>query len=758
MQKKKHTSINREIVSLTIASVTVSCLVFGSVTLIVTRQALTACIDSRSKVKAEKLNILLSDHLVNCDYPKVKQVINEGIQGSDIKMAWLADKNGIVIASNDENQIQLPIKDEYRNSKGFLSRSNSRGESICLLPDYGIIENVYVKVIPWILISFLFSSAIVYRISLRFIKTITVPVLNAVHAASSMAKGNFNINFSESGIEEIDTLYRAISHTADNLLELTNNLEKEKNELNHSREEIRNLSEFRERIIENASIWLKVLDKDSRVVVWNKAAEEISGYSKDEAIGNLHIWVLLYPEERYRDSIMQKTFGIIKKGDVIEDMITVIRAKDGTEKIISWYSKCLTTADGSPTGSVSMGIDITEKIKAEEILKQTQKMETIGVLAGGIAHDFNNILMGIVGTLSILEFKLSDDQPLTRESASKYISTIQNAAARAKDMVNQLLTLSRKQKLELTDVDISVAIKHIAEICRGSFDKSIIIVTPENPAPAYVRADLLQIEQVLLNLCVNASHAMTLMKPQGEKWGGTLLITLSHADDIKNPFNGEHTEGKYWKISVKDTGIGMNKSVMRKIFDPFYTTKEKGKGTGLGLSMAYNIIKSHNGFISVQSEPGQGSVFDIYLPAITGGVIHGPVTDDTGIEKGSGLILVVDDEAVNRDVARMMLEYCGYDVITASDGDEAIKIYNENAGEIKAVILDIVMPSMSGDEVCLKILKDHQEAVILVSSGFINDPRVKRSLNAGAKLFIPKPYTLKTLCKALLKVNGGAVS
>jgi PAS domain S-box-containing protein len=751
---KKQTSINKEIVLLTVVIVAITSVIFGSVTLIIVRKSLINHINKKAELKTEKINAMVSGPVLNGDYQKLTCIINEEMKTSDLRFAWITDKNGNIIATNDGNQISSVIKDEYKNCTGFINYKNATGGAICVLPDYGIIETVTARLIPWIFISLIISSAFVYGISFNFRKKITMHIRKAARASDAMSKGDFNINLTEPGIEEIDHLYRTLTHTAGTLLDVTDHLQKEKNELNYSREAIRNLSEFRESIIDNASIWIEVLDKDSLVVVWNKAAEEISGFRKDEVIGNPAIWGLLYPDEKYRNSILQRNSGIIKKGDTIEDMITVIRAKDGNEKIISWYSKNLTTEDGTPTGSVAMGIDITEKIRAEESLKQAQKMETIGILAGGIAHDFNNILMGIVGTLSLLEFKLSGNEPLTKESAAKYITTIQNSAERAKNLVNQLLTLSRKQKLEMANIDIITAVKHVVEICRGSFDKSIIIIPPENSVPAYVRADLSQIEQVILNFCINALHSMTLMKPENEKWGGTLTITLELNDNIKNIFSDGHTDGKFWKISVQDTGVGMSKSVMRKIFDPFYTTKEKGTGTGLGLSIAYSIVKSHNGFINVRSEPGEGSIFEIYLPALEEGFIHEILTEDFVIDKGSGLILLVDDEKVNRDVARMMLEHCGYDVIIASDGEEAVRIYGENSDKIRAVILDIVMPSMSGDEACVRILKDYPDAAILVSSGFRNDPRVKRSITAGAKLFIPKPYTLKILSEALSQINS----
>jgi PAS domain S-box-containing protein len=745
----KQLSINSSIITITVIAVAVMAFLFGGLNLLMARYTLKSYIDSKGKHIIEKLEKIISAPVFNRDSIQLTTIIDEETKSSDLKYTWLLDENGIVTACSDRTQLLSPLNDTYKNEKGFICRKIQSGGYICILLDYNIINSITIQVLPWILLSLLLVIIAVHRISLYMIKKITLPLLKAIEASASMAKGNFMIDLPESNIIEIEELNNSLKDTAKDLMDLTMRLQGEKDDLSRSREEIRDLSEFRESIIDNASIWLDVLDKDFRVIIWNKAAEEISGYSRDEVLGSMSIWELLYPDKNYRDSIMQRASSIISNGDVVKDMITIIRAKNGEEKTISWYSKNLTTAQGIPSGSVAMGIDITEKIKAEETLQQAQKMETVGILAGGIAHDFNNILMGIVGTLSVFEFKLSENENLPKESIIKYITTIQNSAERARDMVNRLLTLSRKQKLELKNIDLNTAVQHVIKICQGSFDKSIEIKAGESKTPAYVYADLSQIEQVILNFCVNASHAMTIMKPPDKKWGGTLAVSISICENANGIMPESDHAGSFWKLSVSDTGVGMNRTVLRRIFDPFFTTKSKGTGTGLGLSMAYNIIKAHDGFINVYSEPGQWSIFNIYLPVLNEGLIDIRNSEKTDIIHGSGLILVVDDETVNRDVAQMMLEDCGYEVITAYDGVDALKIYSERWKEIKISLVDIVMPQMSGDETCIGMLKINADAKIIVSSGFRDDLRVKKALKSGAKLFVPKPYTLKTLSEAI---------
>ncbi len=747
--KTRPRSINNSIISITIITVALMALLFGGLNLLIARYSLKSHVNKKGEHVISKLEKILSVPVINQDYVQIINIIDEETKSSELKYIWLLDKNGIVLACNDESQLLNPLRENYKKDEGFLCRRFESGGYVCLLPDYGVINTVTLRVLPWTLLSLLMVIAAVHRISVKMINKITLPILNAVEASASMAKGDFDINLPESNILEMNDLNKSLTYSAKNLKQLTLHLQGERDDLTRSREEIRSLSEFRESIIDNANIWLDVLDKDYRIIVWNKAAEEISGYSREEVLGTDNIWDLLYPDKAYKESIMQRAAAIINNGAVVKDMITVIKSKDGDEKTISWYSKNLTDVEGIPTGSIAMGIDMTEKIKAEETLQQAQKMETVGILAGGIAHDFNNILMGIVGTLSLFEFKLSESENIPKESVIKYITTIQNSAERARDLVNRLLTLSRKQKLELKSIDLNTAVQHVVKICKGSFDKSIEITYPQNPRSAYVYADLSQIEQVILNFCVNASHAMTIMRPSGEKWGGTMTISLDLSEDINGLMPVNHTAGHFWQLSVSDNGVGMSRTVMRRIFDPFFTTKDKGAGTGLGLSMAYNIIKAHDGYINVYSEPGQGSVFNIYLPVLETDHIDQEKPEETDVKYGEGLVLVVDDEEVNRDVAGMMLEDCGYTVVTACDGAEAVKIYSERWSEINILIVDIVMPLKSGDETCIEILKINPDAKIIVSSGFRDDPRVKRALKAGARLFVPKPYTLKTLSDAV---------
>ncbi len=750
--KSNPTSIYGRMLTLSIGSVLVAAIVSTALYILITRQALRSHIDSKIDYNLAKLGQILSVPLINQDYVQMVNIIDQESKGGDLQFIWLTDKSGRVIVANDENQLMAPIAAEYRAMDGFRRWKLDNDWFLCAIPDYGIMNSILPLVIPWSLLVLLLSVAASIYFFIRLIKNITVPLSNAIQASSGMAGGNFRIELTDSGITEIDTLSQSLTYTGRKLLELTQRLKTERDELERNREEIRSLSEFRESIIDNATVWLNVLDQNARVIVWNKAAEDISGYSRKEVLGNTDIWGLLYPDDEYRERIFTRASNIIRKGDVAEDLATMIRTKTGERKYISWYSKHLKSAGGETVGSIAMGIDITEKMRIEESLRQAQKMETVGTLAGGIAHDFNNVLMGITGAVSLVEFELDRQEELSKESINRYVTTIRNAAERASDIVKHLLTISRRQELELAVIDLNMAMGHILKICRSSFDKSIKISVADISSPATVMADLTQIEQVLLNLCINASHAMTIMRPEGEKWGGTLTISIEDVWESQASLVLELPAGNYWKLSVGDSGVGMSKDIIQHIFDPFFTTKEKGVGTGLGLSMTYSIVRAHNGFITVYSEPGQGSVFSIYMPMIEADVAKDTEIRSYEIETGSGLILVVDDEQTNREIVKMMLEGCGYEVVTADNGEEGVRAYAALSGSVRAVILDIVMPKMSGEEACARILETDPHARVIVSSGFRDDSRVKKALDRGAKLFVPKPYSLQGLSSAIKSV------
>ena len=399
--------------------------------------------------------------------------------------------------------------------------------------------------------------------------------------------------------------------------------------------------------------------------------------------------------------------------------------------------------------------DITKIRNIENQLVKTQKWETLGVLTSGFAHDFNNVLTGIVTSSSILMHKAETDNHKLDKSFINCLNIIDKSGKRAAAMVQQLLSLSRSNELIIENIDLNQSVKDIKSICTNSFDKSIDIEVELLKEKIPVKADYAQIEQSILNLCINSYHAMTDMRPKGNKIGGTLKISMNkvHIDRFSIHNESDCEPGNYISIGISDTGIGISKEQKAKIFDPFYTTKDKSKGTGLGLTMVQHIINQHNGFIELYSEVGRETIITIYLPVSEEiEVEEETIEHERQLIQGSGTILVIDDEEILRVLTESILGDCGYQILTAEDGYKGVDLYREKGAQIDLVILDMSMPGISGKETFIELKQINPEQKILMSSGFTKDERIQDLLNMGLEDFIQKPFDFIDLTEKVLKI------
>ena len=379
-----------------------------------------------------------------------------------------------------------------------------------------------------------------------------------------------------------------------------------------------------------------------------------------------------------------------------------------------------------------------EKDRLKAQLVQSQKMEAIGTLAGGVAHDFNNLMMGMLGNISLILYDMDESHPYYEK-----LKIIEKQIQSGSQLTSQLLNYARKGRYEVKPININEVVEEGLETF-GRTRKEITIHKSLTDNIYAIEADQGQIEQALLNLYVNASDAM----PDG----GDLHINTSTVTD-KDMTNKQYQPkpGNYVLIEISDNGIGMDDKTVQRVFEPFFTTKEMGRGTGLGLASVYGIIKGHGGYIDVDSVKGRGTTFTIYLPAT-----------DISLQKQSnglgennaaqGTILLVDDEGVIIKTGRQMLERLGFTIMAANTGSEAVQIYEKHMNEIGMVILDMVMPEVSGSETYDRLKRLNPEVKVLLSSGYSINGKAEELLDRGCNDFIQKPFTMDQLNKKVRKL------
>lgn len=498
-------------------------------------------------------------------------------------------------------------------------------------------------------------------------------------------------------------------------------------------EKLRKSEEKYRNILENMEEVYFEVDLKGRLTFFNDAACIVSGYSRDELMG-MHFKEYTSPEttKSLFDSFKEE-FLTGERKDVLDYEII---CKNGSIRIMQVSTNLLRNQYGAPIGFHGLARDVTNRRRLEAQLLQAQKMEAVGTLAGGIAHDFNNLLSPILGYTDMLMMGLDPADPRHRK-----LEQILKAAERSRDLIRQLLAFSRKQILALKPADLRKVVIGFESLLRHTLREDIKIDIKVPKLMATVHADEGQIEQVLMNLAVNAQDAMP--------GGGVLTLTLTEVE-IDELFSCEHKDmkpGHYVLLTVSDTGHGMDKTTQELVFEPFFTTKEQGKGTGLGLSMVYGIIKQHGGHIWVYSEPDQGCTFKICLPVATESeqMPDSSATHPSGMSKGTETILLVEDNDAVRKMTCQALERYHYRVITAENGEQGLEYIKRHQEPIHLLLTDVVMPGINGRELYERLIAIRPEVKVLYMSGYTDDVIAHRGvLNAGVS-FIPKPFSINAL-------------
>jgi len=474
-----------------------------------------------------------------------------------------------------------------------------------------------------------------------------------------------------------------------------------------------------------------VADGAGRLLDVNPRACDLTGYSREELL-RLSVADTYPPPQRNeaRDRIAEVTAGVTTVRE------RPLLRKDGTVLTVEINARLL--PDGRILGTVR---DVTERRQLEQQLRQAQKMEAIGRLAGGVAHDFNNVLTAVFGYVDLLREELPQDS-----DAQKDLSEVRKAAERAASLTRQLLAFSRQQVLEPVVLELNELVTDFEKMLRRVIGEDVELRLALGADVGNVRADPGQLHQVIMNLVVNARDAMPT--------GGKLILETANAEltatyaELHKPV----VPGPYVMLAVSDTGTGMTPEIQARIFEPFFTTKEKGKGTGLGLSTVYGIVKQSEGYVWVYSEPSKGTTFKVYLPRVDAAADELSKPKATGTLAGTETILLAEDDAILRPLAKQLLEKLGYRVLEGGDAAEALAAAQRHTGPIHLLIADVILPGPSGRELARRLAVARPDTKVVYVSGYTDDAIVHHGMLEPGLNFLQKPFTPATLARKVRDV------
>jgi PAS domain S-box-containing protein len=494
---------------------------------------------------------------------------------------------------------------------------------------------------------------------------------------------------------------------------------------------------------QNAPDVVFTLEADGRFSYVNPALERVMGVAPAEVLGRHYTQVMAPGRAPAFDQALAL---VLETGQTVQEVEGTLPHADGRRLHLSLSAAPNTDQEGRPAGVVGLLKDVTEQKRLLSQLQHSQKMEAVGTLAGGIAHDFNNILAAITGYA-----ELALDEATAQGRPASELQEVLAAADRAKDLVQRILAFSHKMEPELRLVDLNQKVRQAARILSRTIPKMIEIELELAEDLALVRADAGQLEQVLLNLGANARDAM----PEG----GTLTISTANAE-LDAEFCRLHpgaVPGWYVRLTVSDTGQGLDAQTREHIFEPFYTTKGPGRGTGLGLAIIFGTVKSHGGYILCQSQPGSGASFDIYLPAAAAG--QDPAADGAprpaAPPAGGATLLVVDDEPALRDIAARILERAGYQALKADSGEQALELLRQAPQAVDLVVLDLGLPGMGGPAALERLLEERGDLKVLIATGYARENELAAALAAGAAGRVAKPFRQAELLTKVAEALAG---
>jgi PAS domain S-box-containing protein len=754
--------------SILLVTLTITIAVFVEVhfNMIISAQA-----HKRGRSIARHLAATTVQPLLYYDYLSLQQKAEKALIEDDISFVAITDKENILAAfatryKNHPRTVEtlpfidsLEVRVEYINcikkrlliftTPVYVQNSPAKWGSIQIGLSMESTQRAILNM-KLILFSIGLPLIIIGSIWIKFLtQKITSPVESLIEATKQAARGNLDHQISINVKNELKVLVdsfnqmiQEIKKSRYRLQEWGQDLEKKVEERTHELKQ----SEAKYRsLIENSLSGIFILQND-KIIFANHRLEQITGYSISNLKALPSVFDIIIPEER---KTIQEKFSN-RNGKQSQKCEFRIKTNDNKTIWIETNSSHIIFND-EPALQISAH-DITEKRRIEERLLHAQKMESIGTLASGIAHDFNNLLGGILGLSSNLMEIMPEKGPYYDD-----VEYIAKVAKQGADLTAQLLTFSKKGNFERNRIDVNYLISDVVNLLSHTIDRAISIETKFESEILEIKADGSQIQQAILNICLNARDAMPA--------GGLLTIETkkTYIDNTMSVQFAGISNGHYICISISDTGIGMDNETQKRIFEPFFSTKEKKQGTGLGLAMVYNIVKNHKGYINVYSEPEKFTNMNVYLPAVSpedrSEVEICDIKDDF-IKKylqpqkihDNSKILLVDDEPVIRNVAEKILVDAGYTVMVANDGLEAVNLYRNNPKQIGLVILDLIMPNQGGIETYFILRQIDDDVKVLISSGYSKDGNIQELLNSGAQGYIQKPFFARELVRIIREI------